>query len=64
MPSRSRSPAIRESATISAAGKFNLYDAGERLVRLYAACRKPEQAWPWDEKLGLADLPTDAFEKP
>jgi eukaryotic-like serine/threonine-protein kinase len=52
------------ATTISAAGKFNLYDTGERLVRLYAAWGKPEQARAWAEKLGLADLPTDVFATP
>jgi hypothetical protein len=33
-------------------------------VALYQTWGKPEQAWAWKEKLGLADLPADAFAKP
>ncbi len=34
-------------------------EAGERVVRLYEAWQKPEQAAAWATKLGLAELPKD-----
>jgi tetratricopeptide (TPR) repeat protein/tRNA A-37 threonylcarbamoyl transferase component Bud32 len=39
-------------------------EAGLRVVRLYEAWGKPEQAAAWKAKLGLADLPADVFARP
>jgi hypothetical protein len=55
---------LTREATIPAAGKFNLYDTGERLVRLYKTWGKPKQARAWAERLGLADLPAHVFADP
>ena len=41
-----------------------LAEAAERVVRLYEAWGKPEQAAAWKTKLGLADLPADVFAPP
>jgi tetratricopeptide (TPR) repeat protein/tRNA A-37 threonylcarbamoyl transferase component Bud32 len=53
----------REAAT-PATGKRWLREAADRLVRLYEAWDKQEQAAAWKEKLGLADLPADVFARP
>ena len=38
-----------------------LREAAERVVRLYEAWNKPEEAAKWKAKLGTHDLPADAF---
>jgi hypothetical protein len=50
-------------ATILAAGKPRLSEAGERLVKLYDAWRKPEKAAAWRNKLGVKfpELPSNVF---
>jgi eukaryotic-like serine/threonine-protein kinase len=55
---------LARAAVIPEAGKFNLYERGERLVRLYKAWGKPELAREWAAKLGLTDLPADVFASP
>jgi tetratricopeptide (TPR) repeat protein len=52
------------AATIPAPGKDRLPEAALRVVRLYVAWGKPEQAKAWKERLGLADLPKDVFTPP
>jgi tetratricopeptide (TPR) repeat protein len=52
------------AATIPPAARSRLTEAAVRLVRLYEAWGKPEQAAAWKAKLGLADLPADVFAKP
>ena len=49
------------SAKIPAAGRSNLPDAASRVVRLYEAWGRPDQAESWAQKLGLAELPEDVF---
>jgi serine/threonine protein kinase/tetratricopeptide (TPR) repeat protein len=49
------------AATIPPAGKPRLTEAAERVVRLYEAWGKADQAAAWKERLGLADLPADVF---
>jgi serine/threonine-protein kinase len=44
--------------------KPRLVDEAMRVVRLYEAWGKPEQARAWKERLGLADLPADVFARP
>ena len=51
-------------ATIPATAKSRLYEATERVVRLYQAWGKLEAAAKWKARLGLADLPTDVFARP
>jgi hypothetical protein len=41
-----------------------LPEAEQRVVRLYEAWGKPDQAKAWAFKLGLADLPADVFARP
>lgn len=41
-----------------------LSEVASRVVRLYEAWGKPEQAAAWKAKLGLADLPADVFARP
>jgi hypothetical protein len=43
-------------------GKPRLPEAAERVIRLYEAWGKPEQAAAWKARLGLADLPADVFQ--
>jgi eukaryotic-like serine/threonine-protein kinase len=51
-------------ATIPATARRSLYEATERVVRLYEAWGKREAAAKWKAMLGLADLPTDVFARP
>jgi serine/threonine protein kinase/tetratricopeptide (TPR) repeat protein len=51
-------------ARIPATGRSDLSEAAGRVVRLYEAWSRPEQARSWSEKLGLADLPSDVFARP
>jgi hypothetical protein len=51
-------------ATISPAGKPRLSEAELRLVRMYEAWGKPEDATRWKARLGLLDLPEDVFARP
>ena len=51
-------------AKIPAPNKPRLFEAAERVTRLYEAWGKPAQAQAWKEKLGLADLPADVFTRP
>ena len=50
-------------AKIPAPGKPRLPEAGDRLVKLYDAWRKPEKAAEWRRRLGLKfpELPSDVF---
>ena len=41
--------------------RSRLREAAERVIRLYEAWGKPEQAAAWKQKLGLGDLPADVF---
>jgi hypothetical protein len=51
-------------AAIPPPGRPRLVEAAERVVRLYEAWGKPEQAAAWKARLGLADLPKDVFARP
>jgi eukaryotic-like serine/threonine-protein kinase len=51
-------------AKITAPNKPYLSKAAERVVRLYEAWGKRDEAAAWKEKLGLADLPPDVFARP
>jgi serine/threonine-protein kinase len=51
-------------AKIPPQGKPSLTQAAERVVRLYEAWGKPEEADAWKGRLGLADLPSDVFARP
>jgi hypothetical protein len=44
--------------------RYRLREAAERVIRLYEAWGKPEQAARWKAKLGMPDLPTDVFARP
>jgi non-specific serine/threonine protein kinase/serine/threonine-protein kinase len=52
------------AARIPASGRSRLSEAAERVVRLYEAWGRREQARAWAERLGLADLPADVFARP
>jgi hypothetical protein len=43
---------------------FRLREAAERVVRLYEAWGRTEQAVAWKGKLGMPDLPADVFAQP
>ena len=47
------------------AGKSNLAEAAERIVRLYEAWGKPDKAAEWRKRLGMPDagLPNNVFER-
>jgi serine/threonine protein kinase len=49
---------------IPATAKPRLLEAAERVIWLYEAWGKPEQATAWRARLGLTDLPKDAFAQP
>jgi hypothetical protein len=51
-------------ARIPASNKKRLVEAGGRIIRLYEAWNKPEQASAWKARLGLRDLPADVFAGP
>jgi hypothetical protein len=51
-------------AQIPAPSKPRLAEAAERVVRLYEAWGKPEQAAAWKARLGIPDLPADVFDRP
>ena len=53
----------RESR-ITAPDRFRLREAAVRVVRLYEAWGKPEQATEWKAKLGMPDLPAEVFARP
>jgi hypothetical protein len=38
-----------------------LPEPADRVIKLYEAWGKPEEARAWKAKLGLADLPADVF---
>ena len=48
-------------AKIPGPGKSRLPEAAERVIRLYEAWGKLEQAASWKARLGLAELPADVF---
>jgi serine/threonine protein kinase len=52
------------AAKMSAPAKPLLTEAAQRVVRLYEAWGKVEQAAGWKTKLGMADLPADVFATP
>jgi hypothetical protein len=52
------------AAKIPGPGKHRLREAGERVIRLYEALGKPDQAAAWKAKLGMPDLPADLFARP
>jgi hypothetical protein len=49
---------------IPASARTQLGKAVERVIRLYEAWGRPEQAAEWRRTLGLADLPADVFARP
>jgi hypothetical protein len=49
------------SARIPPAGRPRLVEAAVRVIRLYEAWARPDQAAAWKRKLGLTDLPADVF---
>ncbi len=51
-------------ARIEMPDRFHLSDAAERVVQLYEAWAKPDQAATWKTKLGMPDLPADVFARP
>src|SRR5262249_52661687 len=51
-------------ARMPAAGKSRMSEAAERVVRLYEALGKREEATAWKAKLGLTDLPAEVFAQP
>jgi tetratricopeptide (TPR) repeat protein len=51
-------------AKILAIGKPRLAEAAVRVVRLYEAWGKTDQATAWKARLGMSDLPADVFARP
>jgi hypothetical protein len=52
------------AAKLPPPGKIRLPEAAERVIRLYEAWGRPDEAVGWKSKLGLADLPADVFAAP
>ena len=52
------------AATLPLPARRNLPEAAGRVIRLYEAWDKPEEAAAWKSRLGLADLPEDVFARP
>src|SRR5262249_32604271 len=64
-PVASGSEGVRaREATSPPPAKPRLPEAAQRVVRLYEAWGKPDQAAAWKATLGLADLPADVFARP
>jgi hypothetical protein len=51
-------------ARIPATAKPRLAEAAVRVVRLYEAWGKADQATAWKARLGMEDLPADVFARP
>jgi eukaryotic-like serine/threonine-protein kinase len=51
-------------ARIPVPERSRLREAAERIVRLFEAWNKPDQATEWKAKLGMRDLPADVFAPP
>jgi hypothetical protein len=51
-------------AKIPGRSKKSLAEAAGRVVKLYEAWGKPDQAAAWKAKLGMPDLPADVFARP
>jgi hypothetical protein len=51
-------------AKIRGTSRDSLLEGAIRVVRLYEAWGKSEQAAAWKDRLGLADLPADVFARP
>ena len=51
-------------AGMYAPNRIRLREAAERVVRLYEAWNKPDQAAAWKAKLGMPDLPAEVFARP
>jgi hypothetical protein len=49
---------------IPAIAKSRLSEAAERILRLYEAWGKPEEATDWKARLEVVDLPADVFARP
>jgi serine/threonine protein kinase len=49
---------------IAAPERFRLREAAERVIRLYEACGKLDQATAWKAQLGMPDLPAKVFTRP
>jgi hypothetical protein len=54
----------REAQLPTTTTRHRLARAAERIVRLYEAWGKPEEATEWRRKLGLTDLPGKVFAEP
>jgi serine/threonine protein kinase/tetratricopeptide (TPR) repeat protein len=52
------------AAKIPGRSKKSLTEAAERVMKLYEAWGKPDQAAAWKAKLGMSDLPADVFARP
>jgi serine/threonine protein kinase len=52
------------AALIPVPSRFSLREAAERIVRLYEAWNRPDQAAAWKAELGLRDLPAVVFAQP
>jgi hypothetical protein len=55
---------VREATILPSQRKPLLNAAADRVIRLYEAWGKPEEARAWKAELGLADLPKDVFAGP
>jgi hypothetical protein len=44
--------------------RSRLREGTERVIRLYEAWGRPEEAAAWKERAGMPDLPADVFARP
>jgi hypothetical protein len=55
---------LAREAKIPAPSRKRVVEAGVRIIRLYEAWNKPDQAEAWKARLGLRDLPAEVFALP
>ncbi len=55
---------LARKGKIPAPSRKRIAEAGVRIIQLYEAWDRPDQASAWKAKLGLRDLPADVFARP
>jgi hypothetical protein len=52
------------ASRVAAPDRYRLHEAAVRVVRLYEAWGRPDEAAEWKAKLGMPDLPAEIFARP
>jgi hypothetical protein len=55
---------VSHQAAIPVEQRSHLREAAERVVRLYEAWKKPQEAAAWKARVGMRDLPAEVFTSP